>query len=870
MKQILNSILLLLSLLYIISIVSGSASTLTSTVNLISSLSSTCSKFNNDEFLIKSLYKPSDNDNYENDDIIKTTPDLTSIISQELPTLINEIDKPTDTNSCQSDTCVIFSKDDIITTDEVNSIETNVTGDENELELNKENELHSIIDQIASVVGNSIIEESLTVTENDIEESVIAIENDLIDNPNFEASLSTTEEIEELISTPEDSSTTMESSTTLESSTTFESSKTSTELDTSFDNNDTDPFLSFNEINNDYEIHDDNESIIIKDYSHENNSIDESIEECHFMSFDEWKKQKEDEAKHNSIIESNKSININESGKYINDEQQSKYNELIIANTSTINKDNVISDINSDDVSSSRINEDQGKTYKDKFNYASVDCAATVVKTNSNAKGASSILTENKDSYLINQCSLSNKFVVIELCQDILVENVVIGNFEFFSSMFRNIRISVSDRFPVNQPQGWKLLGNFEALNLRDIQNFEIENPLIWARYLKLEILSHYGDEFYCPISLIRVHGKTMMDEFKMTEEEHEKQNENELRLEHEEEYNNNIEIINNFKTNSNEIISNHSNPNESMFLNELNIINNEEEDDDDDECKVFLPHLRLNEFLNDFNSTDDWCDANIYPKFEIESSESSSRPISSSSSSSSGTLSSNSRTTTQESIYKNIMKRLSLLESNATLSLLYIEEQSKLLSTAFTNLEKRQSNKLTNLVNNFNTTMNSQLITFKKNYLSIQNDAIKLFKIQQKNHQDLLNHSNNKILLISNDLKFQKNLSIFNTLIIMCLLIYVIITRDAYIDDLSYYFEDLSEDEVENDDDFANDELTNHNSYENKESNNDNTKQNIKKVTKNSSYPVGFNTKLKNFNHHVINGKKKNVTKHKPNSKPP
>lgn len=88
------------------------------------------------------------------------------------------------------------------------------------------------------------------------------------------------------------------------------------------------------------------------------------------------------------------------------------------------------------------------KFYKDRFNYASFDCAATIIKTNKEAKGAHNILIENKDSYMLNKCDAPNKFVIIELCQDILVDTVVIGSFEFFSSMFKDIRISVSDRFP--------------------------------------------------------------------------------------------------------------------------------------------------------------------------------------------------------------------------------------------------------------------------------------------------------------------------------------------------------------------------------------------------------------------------------------
>lgn len=68
----------------------------------------------------------------------------------------------------------------------------------------------------------------------------------------------------------------------------------------------------------------------------------------------------------------------------------------------------------------------------------------------------------------------------------------------------------------------------------------------------------------------------------------------------------------------------------------------------------------------------------------------------------------------TQESIYKNIMKRLALLESNATLSLLYIEEQLKLLSTAFANLEKRQSSNFNSLISSVNVTLINQLNSLK------------------------------------------------------------------------------------------------------------------------------------------------------------
>ena len=159
-----------------------------------------------------------------------------------------------------------------------------------------------------------------------------------------------------------------------------------------------------------------------------------------------------------------------------------------------------------------------GKTGKERFNYASFDCAATVHKTNREVKGSSAILVENKDSYMLNECRAENKFFIVELCDDILVDTVVLANYEFFSSMFKTFRVSVSDRYPV-KASGWKELGVFEGKNSREIQAFLVENPQIWARYVKIDFLTHYGSEFYCPISLLRIHGTTMLEEFRAQEE---------------------------------------------------------------------------------------------------------------------------------------------------------------------------------------------------------------------------------------------------------------------------------------------------------------------------------------------------------------
>lgn len=132
---------------------------------------------------------------------------------------------------------------------------------------------------------------------------------------------------------------------------------------------------------------------------------------------------------------------------------------------------------------------DAGKTCKERTNYASFDCAASVLKTNPECKSASSVLVENKDSYMLNICKVENKFFIVELCDDILIDTLVLANYEFFSSIFRTFRLSVSDRYPVKEDK-WRDLGVYEARNTREVQAFLVEEPLIWARYLRIEILT--------------------------------------------------------------------------------------------------------------------------------------------------------------------------------------------------------------------------------------------------------------------------------------------------------------------------------------------------------------------------------------------
>ena len=83
---------------------------------------------------------------------------------------------------------------------------------------------------------------------------------------------------------------------------------------------------------------------------------------------------------------------------------------------------------------------------RSKVNYADVSHGAKLVAWNKDAKGASNLLVPDKDKYLRNPCSVDEKFVVVELAEETLVDTVVIGNLEFHSSNLKNFEVPTRDR----------------------------------------------------------------------------------------------------------------------------------------------------------------------------------------------------------------------------------------------------------------------------------------------------------------------------------------------------------------------------------------------------------------------------------------
>ncbi|XP_066293433.1 SUN domain-containing ossification factor-like [Branchiostoma lanceolatum] len=154
------------------------------------------------------------------------------------------------------------------------------------------------------------------------------------------------------------------------------------------------------------------------------------------------------------------------------------------------------------------------KTQKGRHNYGSVECGAKILSANREVQHSSSVLVENKDMYMLNPCSAKIWFIV-ELCEPIQLKQIDIANFELFSSVPESFKVSTSERYPARE---WQLLGTLHMTNERSIQSFPLDEKL-FNKYLKVEMLSHYGSEHYCPLSLFRVFGTSMEEEIEETEQ---------------------------------------------------------------------------------------------------------------------------------------------------------------------------------------------------------------------------------------------------------------------------------------------------------------------------------------------------------------
>ncbi|KAJ5804019.1 uncharacterized protein N7518_000322 [Penicillium psychrosexuale] len=485
---------------------------------------------------------------------------------------------------------------------------------------------------------------------------------------------------------------------------------------------------------------------------------------------------------------------------------------------------------------------DAGTTCKERFNYASFDCAATVLKTNPESKGSSSVLIENKDSYMLNECRAQNKFLILEMCDDILVDTVVLANYEFFSSIFHTFRVSVSDRYPA-KPDQWKELGVYEARNTREVQAFAVENSLIWARYLRIEFLTHYGHEFFCPVSLIRVHGTTMMEEYKHGESSDHAEVEEleasevtqvpedletkpvEMPVEKSEESipavepsqpsltvdevcpNPPSEAVSPFATHNDGGICGIDDgplvptPSSSATTDQTNPPpkqNSTAAVGGSPSATNVAPPVpskaedtrKQGEPAKNVVPAPDASSVSLEPAQQNATSEAAGKPTTNPKEEQNSPLPESTRPTntqppsanptTQESFFKSVHKRLQMLESNSTLSLLYIEEQSRILRDAFNKVEKRQLAKTSTFLESLNVTVLNELREFREQYDYVWKSVALEFEHQRIQYHQEVHSLSGQLGVLADELVFQKRVTVIQSIMVLCCFALALFSRGS------------------------------------------------------------------------------------------
>ncbi|VDD82452.1 unnamed protein product [Mesocestoides corti] len=128
-------------------------------------------------------------------------------------------------------------------------------------------------------------------------------------------------------------------------------------------------------------------------------------------------------------------------------------------------------------------------------NIAASECGAKLLQASPSAKHAPSILVNNNDEYMNQPCA-SEKFI-IETCEPVQLGTIQIANYELFSSRCKTFRVYViamayTPRSSIRDSPLWP--------RLRVV-------PRWWPCFNQPYSPYHYGNEHFCPITMVRLFG---------------------------------------------------------------------------------------------------------------------------------------------------------------------------------------------------------------------------------------------------------------------------------------------------------------------------------------------------------------------------
>lgn len=133
-----------------------------------------------------------------------------------------------------------------------------------------------------------------------------------------------------------------------------------------------------------------------------------------------------------------------------------------------------------------------------------------------------------------------------------------------------------------------------------------------------------------------------------------------------------------------------------------------------------------------------------------------------------------------QESFFKSVQKRLQMLEANSSLSLQYIEDQSRSLRDAFKKVEQRQLSKTTNFLDQLNSTVLDELREFRQQYDQLWQSTVIELELQRERYERDNEAINARLGILTDEVIFQRRMGILQMILILICLALVLFSRGS------------------------------------------------------------------------------------------
>ncbi len=89
-----------------------------------------------------------------------------------------------------------------------------------------------------------------------------------------------------------------------------------------------------------------------------------------------------------------------------------------------------------------------------------------------------------------------------------MVRSVALVSYEKYSSLVKEFQVLGSQIYPTEE---WMDLGTFITSGTPGEETFNLVQSA-FARYLKFKFIAHVGNEYYCTLNQIKVHGITAIE----------------------------------------------------------------------------------------------------------------------------------------------------------------------------------------------------------------------------------------------------------------------------------------------------------------------------------------------------------------------